>query len=370
MTVLPEPAAAWIRRHKRIIAMCAQVVSLVMVTWFLVVPQLSGSMSSLHLLFHVGSPWIMLAFVTELASLASYALATRAMLPRDTRPPVQRVVGIELSAIALGHCLPDGGAAGTALSWRLLTTEGVPASQAAFSKVVQGLGAAVVLQAMLLASFIVGIPISGFTQWTVVPMVGAVTILAAAATAVYAVRSVGFRRRLGRVIRRLPRYGPRLAHMLAGVYRRHLVEQLRAVVGDRRTLLTAIACVGANWVFDGIALWASIRAYGSGVGIEAVAVVFGLQALAAWLPVTPSGLGVSEAVMIPALITFGAHHTAAVLGILTWRVISYWLPIPLGAAAFGLLRASRRPARPIAPASVVIPAQPSLLDEEPARALV
>jgi hypothetical protein len=72
--------------------------------------------------------------------------------------------------------------------------------------------------------------------------------------------------------------------------------------------------------------------------------VFGVQALAAWLPITPSGLGISEAVMIPALIAFGSPRSAAVLGILTWRVLAYWLPIPLGALAFGSLRVFNRSA--------------------------
>jgi uncharacterized protein (TIRG00374 family) len=324
--------------------MSAQLLALGLVTWLLVVPQLHGSMSSLHLLFHVGNSWIFLALAAELASLAFYTLLTRAMLPRQTRPPLQRVMRIDLSAIALGHCLPDGGAAGTALSWRLLIASGVPSSEAAFAKVAQGLGSAVVLQGLLLASYTVGFLITGFSRWAVLPAVGAVIILSLSALIVYGVRQVGFRRRLGRVVRGIPWCGPRLAPLLAGIYRRHLVEQLRAVVSDRRALLLTIAWSGANWAFDALALWASLRAYGAGVGLEALAVVFGVQALAAWLPITPSGLGISEALMIPALIAFGSPRSAAVLGILTWRVLAYWLPIPIGAMAFGSLRTFKRSA--------------------------
>ena len=295
--------------------------ALAAVIWFLVVPQLSGSVHSLHLLFHIGSSSIAVAILAELASLGCYALVTQAMLPKKSRPSLPRIMGIELSAIALGHCLPDGGAAGTALSWRLLTTEGVPPSEAAFAKVVQGLGAAVVLQTLLLASYVIGLPINGFSRWEVVPAAGAATILAVATLSVFAIRRVGFRRTVARTVTRLPWYGPRLAGMLSAIYRRHLVEQLRSVVNDRRTLTLAVCCAGANWAFDALALWASIRAYGSSVGLEALAVAFGLQALAAWLPITPSGLGIAEALMIPSLIAFGSHRTAAVLGVLTWRVI-------------------------------------------------
>ena len=324
--------------------MCAQVLALLLVIWLLVVPQLHGSMRSLHLLFHVGDSWILLALTAELASLVFYTLLTRAMLPVQGRPSLQRIMRIDLSAIALGHCLPDGGAAGTALCWRLLVAEGVPSATAAFAKVAQGLGSTIVLQALLLASYAIGSTTSGFSHWELLPAAGSAAILTASAMAVIAIRRVGFRRRVGQLVRRIPWCGPKLSRLLSTLYRRHLVEQLRSVVGDPRALLRTALWAGANWAFDALALWASLRAYGSSAGLEALAVVFGIQMLAAWLPITPSGLGVSEAVIIPALIAFGSSRSAAVLGILTWRVIAYWLPIPLGALAYGSLRAFKRPA--------------------------
>jgi len=346
--------------------MSAQVLALILVTWLLVVPQLHGSMHSLHLLLHAGSAWILVALVAELASLGCYALLTRAVLPPQTRPPMHRVMRIDLSAIALGHSLPDGGAAGTALCWRLLVAEGVPSSQAAFAKVAQGLGSAIVLQVLLLVSYAVGFTISGFSRWAVAPAAGSVIILALAALIAFGVRRVGFRRRVGRMVRQIPMCGPKLARLLAGIYRRHLVEQLRVVISNRRALLLTVCWAVANWAFDALALWASLRAYGSSVGLEALAVVFGVQALAAWLPITPSGLGISEAIIIPALIAFGAHRSDAVLGILTWRLLAYWLPIPLGALAFGSLRVFNRPAaEPVT--AVDTPARPG---EQPLPASV
>jgi uncharacterized protein (TIRG00374 family) len=342
MTTFVERKPMWLQRHTRGIGMSTQVVALVLVTWFLVVPQLKGSTHSLHLLFHITSSWIPIALLAELASLVFYTLLTRSMLPRKTRPSLHRVMRIDLSAIALGHCVPDGGAAGTALSWRLLVAEGVPSSEAAFAKLAQGLGSAIVLQGMLLLSYVIGFTLSGFSRWVVLPAVGSVTILAGFALAIVAARQANVRRLVRRSVHRLPWCGPRLAELLAGVYRRHLVEQLRSVVSERRALLMAISWAAANWSLDAIALWASLRAYGHAVGLEALAIAFGVQALAAWLPITPGGLGISEALMIPALIAFGTPRTVAVLGILTWRVLAYWLPIPLGAVAFGSLRGRNR----------------------------
>jgi uncharacterized protein (TIRG00374 family) len=363
VTAYAERARQWLRRHARAIGMIAQLFALVLVIWFLVVPQLHGSIGSLHLLFHVGNSWIRLALAAELASLGFYTLVTRAMLPRETRPRINRVMRIDLSAIALGHCLPDGGAAGTALSWRLLISEGVPAPEAAFAKVAQGLGSAVVLQALLLASYGLGSVTSGLSQWEVLPAVASASILMLAALIVSGARRIHFRRGVGRIVFRVPWCGPRLVHLLAGIYRRHLVEQLRSTVHDRRAALLAVSWAAANWAFDALALWASLRAYGSNVGLEALAVVFGVQAFAAWLPITPSGLGISEAVMIPALIAFGSPRTAAILGVLTWRLIAYWLPIPIGALAFGSLRVfGRSVAKKASPAETAGQPESSLVE--------
>src|SRR5262249_25663697 len=175
-------------------------------------------------------------------SLGFYTLVTRAMLPRRTRPRINRVMRIDLSAIALGHCLPDGGAAGTALSWRLLISEGVPAPEAAFAKVAQGLGSALVLQALLLPSCGVGSVTSGLSQWEMLPAVASASILLLAALIVSGVRRIHFRRGIGRIVRRIPGCGPRLFRLLGGVYRRHLVEQLRSTVVDRRA-----AALGVSW---------------------------------------------------------------------------------------------------------------------------
>jgi hypothetical protein len=316
-------------------------VALGLAVWLLVLPQLRGSTHSLHLLFRVNSPWLVVALVAEIGSLGLYALVTRSMLDPSTRPPLQRVMRIDLSAIALGHCVPDGGAAGTALCWRLLVGSGVPSADAAFAKLAQGLGSAVILQMLLLASYVAGATTGGLTRWVVAPAAVAIVLLAVFGLFVSCLRRHSFRLAVHRGLSRIPRYGPRVAQWTVGVYRRHMVEQLRAAVGEPRKLALASSWAAGNWALDGLALWASLHAYGNSVGLEGIAVAYGVQALATWLPITPSGLGISEGLMIPALITFGATRSVAVLGILTWRLLAYWLPIPLGAIAYGSLQ--RRP---------------------------
>ena len=78
---------------------------------------------------------------------------------------------IDQAAIALGHCLPDGGAAGTALSWRLLVKNGVPSGDAAFAKLAQGLSSAVMLYFLIFTTLVVGGYDGGYSAWTIAPLV-------------------------------------------------------------------------------------------------------------------------------------------------------------------------------------------------------
>jgi uncharacterized protein (TIRG00374 family) len=117
---------------------------------------------------------------------------------------------------------------------------------------------------------------------------------------------------------------------------------LRALGADRRRLAWICTWSMANWIFDAAALWLCVRAFGFSLGYIELIVAFGLAAVLAAIPITPSGLGVVEGVLVPTLVAFGCPTPAAVLGVLGWRVVNFWLPIPLGGAAYLALRAESR----------------------------
>lgn len=56
------------------------------------------------------------------------------------------------------------------------------------------------------------------------------------------------------------------------------------------------------------------------------------------MPLTPGGLGIVEGVRVPAAVTMGAAPVVALLGVLTWRLAQYWLPIPLALLTYLSLR--------------------------------
>jgi uncharacterized protein (TIRG00374 family) len=258
-------------------------------------------------------------------------------------------MAIDLSSIALGHCLPDGGAAGTALCWRLLVKNGVPSGDAAFAKLVQGLGSAVTLQFLLFTSLVAGAWSHGFTRWSIAPTAMAGVYLTAVIALILMLRRPRFRELLAGGVARIPRVGESAASRIGYLYEKYLEAHVRGAARDRRRLAVAACWSFGNWALDFVALYASLTAYGAHVGLEGVAVAFAIACFGTWLPITPSGLGVTEGLMIPALIAFGSPRIAAVFGVLTWRAIAYWLPIPLGAVAYSALHLSRRSGHQLVP---------------------
>ena len=67
-------------------------------------------------------------------------------------------------------------------------------------------------------------------------------------------------------------------------------------------------------------------------------VAYGLANILAVIPITPSGLGVVEGVLIPTLVGFHVPKTTAILGVIGYRLINFWLPIPVGGASYLSLR--------------------------------
>jgi uncharacterized protein (TIRG00374 family) len=300
---------------------------------FFVLPQFAGIGSSLRRLVDVDSPWLVLALACELGSFAAFAAATRAMVPVEHRPSWWRVLRIDLATIGLNHSVPGGSAAGTALGLRLLTTEGVPIGEAAFAKIAQGVGASVLLVLLLWTGLAVAIPLHGSSPLYLTGSAVGLVLL------VVVTLSVGVLRRgrplatrvLCAVTTRLPFVddgaGARVAHRV-GLH-------IDVMLADPRRLATATVWASVNWLLDAAALWSCLRAYGHSYGYDGLIVAFALAQIAAWLPITPGGLGVVEGVLIPTLLSFGGARSTVILGVITYRLVSYWLTIPLGAIAYG-----------------------------------
>ena len=68
---------------------------------------------------------------------------------------------------------------------------------------------------------------------------------------------------------------------------------------------------------------------------------YGIANVAGALPVTPAGLGVVDSLTPLLLVSFGVTRNVATLGVLAWRLVNFWMPIPAGAIAYVSLKVPR-----------------------------
>ena len=89
-------------------------------------------------------------------------------------------------------------------------------------------------------------------------------------------------------------------------------------------------------------LWVFLLAFGAHVSPIDVLVAYGLANILAVFPITPSGLGVVEITIIAVLKGFGVPRGRAAAGVLSWRLVNFWLPIPFGGLSFLSLKLGHR----------------------------
>lgn len=309
----------------------------VFVIEYLVVPELVGASKELSLLGRINIFWLLIAVVFEAGSVFSYAFLLRTLL-LGGRPRLFRMVRIVLVMSALSHVIP-GGAAGGASGYQLLTGDGVERSEAGFAVAVQAIGSAMVLAGLLWLSLLVSIPLAGLHPIYVgAALVGLVVLLIAAGLfylftrgeerVVLAVRAIG---------RRLPRVGGDRLERVA----RQAAESVAKVAKDRALLRRAGLWAALYWILDAGSLWSFVAAFGRFADPAELLSAYGIANILAIVPITPGGLGVVEATATTLLISFGMTKNVSTLAVLGWRLVNFWLPIPLGALAYLLLRAPK-----------------------------
>ena len=321
----------------------ATVLAAVVVVEYLVLPQIAGARNSLNLLASVSVPYLVAGVLLEGAAILAYAKLTQATLPAAGRPPLPTLLRIDLSTMAASHIVPGGSAAGAGLGYRLLTGVGVSGTDAGFALATQGLGSAIVLNVVLWLGLLVSIPRRGFNPvYLTAAIVGAVLITGFAFAVVSLTRGED---RMARVVCRVAGHVPILdGDVIARVLHR-VAERLRVLGSDRHLLVRAALWATANWLLDAASLWVFVAAFGYRVELDGLIVAFGLANVLAAIPITPGGLGVVEAVLTSGLVGFGTPRGVAVLGVVLYRLVNFWLPIPVGGLSYLSLKVGPATAR-------------------------
>ena len=313
---------------------------LLLVIEYLVVPELVGASKDLYLLGRVNPFWLIAGLVLEGLSLFCYGLLTQAVLPPGSHNPgLSRLFRIDLSAAAVAHVIPAGTLGSAGIGYRLFTAEGIKGRDAAVMMATKGLGSTVVLNVLLWLSLVISIPLAGFHPiYVTVAAIGALVLLA------IGVLAFGITRQSERASRILRAVGNRVPGLTGDSLERGIRDagnSLSALARDRRTLIYSLTWASLNWLLDAASLWCFVAAFGHFTNPVELFAAYGIANVAGVLPITPAGLGVIDSLAPLLLVSFGVTRSVATLGVLGWRLVNFWLPIPAGAAAYVSLKVPR-----------------------------
>jgi len=273
--------------------------------------------------------WLAVAVVLEMLSCFSYVLMFKPVF--CPRMSWRTSYELGMSELAVGSLVPASGAGGLAFGAWALRKGGMPVQDIARRTV-----AFFVLKS---AANFAAVAVLGIVMWlgvgpelspllTLLPAVLAVVTIAAVCT----IPTVAGRR-TARDADALGRWRRWLAAAAAALHD-GVREAGRIVL--RRDWRVIAGSLG-YWAFDNAVLWACFRAFGESPAVTLVLMGYLLGQLGGLLPI-PGGLGGIDGGLIGALVVYGLPVAATAAAVLAYRVILFWVPLILGAAAFAALR--------------------------------
>src|SRR4029077_12601844 len=108
-----------------------------------------------------------------------------------------------------------------------------------------------------------------------------------------------------------------------------------------RALGISFGFASGDLLFDLLSLDLMFVAFGYQPGFGPLAVAYAAANIASAIPLTPGGLGVVEVTLVAITVGFGSPRAVAVLAVLGYGVVNYWLPLLPGAVAYLRLRLKR-----------------------------
>jgi len=281
--------------------------------------------------------WLAVVLGCEAASFASIWALQRIVMPEVSwfDGAMSQLVGNAFNRIT-----PGGGATGTALQARLLADAGYDLTSVATAISAQSILVSVtvlVLPVFSIPAIVAGVSVPGSladAAW-----VGAIVfavVAAAGAWLLHRPRPIEmFGNAIAAVVNRVRRRRPPIENLGPRLVQQR--DALRATVGSHWVM--AVGTAVARWAFEYAGLLVALQAIGARVEPTLVLFAFTTAELLGLLPFTPGGLGFVEAGLTGTLALAGVGASDAVLATLVFRLVSFWLPLPVGlGAAFAFRR--------------------------------
>lgn len=303
--------------------------------------ELSGVTGYLH---HLQWWWLIVAVTAEILSYGALSSLQRRLLRAGkVRVPAGNMFGITVAAAAIQNSFPGGGVVFLAYLYRQFRRRGADDLLAAW--VVAAFNIVTFIALGLLSA--VGLALAfGAGSTNDLVLVILITVAVSLLLAIVVVE----RRRLVPHVTRAVRLSQRLFR-----WPHHetpapqLVEswtaELGAVSPSRSVWARSFVMGFSNWLADMSCLVLSFFAVGVGVPWRGLLLAYAAGQLATTLPITPGGLGAAEGALTIGLVNFGGGTDATVAAVLLYRLVSFWMMLPIGWVAWGGLTVQARRAR-------------------------
>jgi uncharacterized protein (TIRG00374 family) len=306
------------------------------VSLYLLWPSVGEVFNQWRSLTRLKPEWVAIALGVEALSFLSVWELQRIALQTKRWFPVATS---QLAGNAFGRIIPGGAAAAGALQYRMLVRAGLPGGRIASSLAAVSallIGAVLALPLLSLPAIVGGTPVASGLANAAYLGAAVFVLMLAGGVAVFvwdrplAVVGDWLERTLNATLRR--------KKPVTDLAERLLEERdiLRSAFG-RRWEGAVLAAAGKS-IFDYLALVACLRAVGAEPNPSLVLLAYVAGAILAMLPFTPGGLGFVEAGLVGMLVLAGVGATAAAVATLAYRLVSFWLPIPVGGAGYVLFR--------------------------------
>lgn len=285
--------------------------------------------------------WIVVASFAELLSYAALSSLQRRLLRAGkVQVPVESMMGITLAGSAIQYSFPGGSLIYLAYLFRQFRRWGADELLAGWVVVAFNLVTFVALAVLSAAGLALAFGTGSGNG--LVESIGGIAV--ASAILVVVVRE---RRRLLPHVTRAVALSQRVLHRPdpsrpAAEMVEMWTAELGAVSPSRQVWARSFVMGMANWLADLSCLALSFYAVGVGVPWRGLLLAYGAGQLASTVPITPGGLGAVEGSLTIALVNFGGGANSTVAAVLLYRLMSFWMMLPIGWVAWAALALSGR----------------------------
>jgi uncharacterized protein (TIRG00374 family) len=331
-----RPAARWIVHGVLLVALA--------VGLFGLLPRLGGLTRDAAGLRHARPAFLVAAIAAQAVSLGCYAqLYRRVLSALGARIRFRLAAEVIMATFFVSHLTPFGSATGTLVNANALEAEGIAAVTTGEAIALTSLTSTVALIILFGTGFVATAGRHVSYQYLLIAGVAIFLVMAVLAAVLAVGAHPAIAGRAGRWAASVARHvRPGIDPDKIGQTSARLASLARTAMTGR-ALAVSFAFASGNLLFDLLSLDLVFLALRYQPGFGPLTVAYATANIASAIPLTPGGLGVIEVTLVAVTVGFGAPRATAVLAVLGYRIVEYWLPLIPGAVAYIHLRLRRAP---------------------------